>query len=61
MARLATMLRMNLRHMITVLAQTAAEHGWPATLRLVLLIASVQLPRPLLIAAATITWWSQMA
>lgn len=55
------MLRMNLRHMITVLAQTAADHGWPATLRLVLLIASVQLPRPLLIAAATITWWSQMA
>lgn len=55
------MLRMNLRYMITVLAQTAAEHGWPATLRLVLLIAAVRLPPSLLIAAAAITWWSQMA
>ncbi|WP_158097798.1 hypothetical protein [Gordonia lacunae] len=51
---------MNLPYMITVLAKTAAEHGWPATLRLVLLIAAVRLP-PRLIAPAAITWWSQLA
>ena len=52
------MLPMNLRHLIAILAQTATEHGWPATLRLAVLIVAVQLFPPTLIAAAALPWWS---
>ena len=48
---------MNLRNIVTVLAQTAAQHGWPATLRLAFLMVISQLLRvPFLLAA--ILWWS---
>jgi len=47
---------MNLRNIVTVLADTAAKHGWAATLRLAFLMAIAQLLRvPFLLAA--ILWW----
>lgn len=48
---------MNLCNIVTVFAQTAAQHGWSATLRLAFLMVISQLLRvPFLLTA--ILWWS---
>lgn len=57
-AAIDTMPSMNPRHTISVLARTAAEHGWPTTLRLAFLMIVDHLLRGLIIGSALVWWWT---
>ncbi|MGJ0121678.1 hypothetical protein ACQ7HM_20950 [Williamsia sp. MIQD14] len=48
---------MKLRSIVSVLAQTASQHGWSTTLRLAFLMVVVQSCRLLAVVGALVWWW----